>query len=188
MRRPLSDIRPFGPLFSDNSNISGIGQNGHVFKSDSDVERVANAVIRRTPAILKEAKYQGYFSTPSAYFDFSLPSSNPFTITRDYFSSSITANAETGNIKELSIRFPAVEATDVEIEDMQKFVERITPDIYRVRIQYQEHVDGDVPELHPHVHYSTARRGQEGPYLPDEALNLNRMIKAWYSQIDTLFN
>lgn len=180
MRRLFRSRRIFGPFIYSNTE-------SYVFRSDDDAKDVANKLASRTPVKIKRAEYMGFFDEPSIYIDLEIPSSHPRTKSRGYFSSSLSADAKSGNISDLSIRFPAIEVNDASLGDISMLLDNIVPSIYRTRVQVQDQVKGEIPEYHPHVHYSKAKRGSEGPYLPDEVLELNRMIKAWYSQVEQLF-
>lgn len=187
MLRPFRDKRPIGPfaeLIKLNETTSE-----QAFKTEEDIQRVAEQLVRRTPGIIRESKLNDFFEVPTFYIDFILPSNHPMTFSREHFSSSISAAAQTGNIREMSIRFPAIKVTDTNMDSVQEFTEDIAPEIYRVRIVLQDEVDDGEPEFHPHVHYSTKfRDGVEGPPLQEEARKLNRMIRQWYANVDQLFN
>jgi hypothetical protein len=180
MRRIFRSRRIFGPFIYSKTE-------SHAFTSDDDIRRVANKLVSRTPAKIKRVEYMDYFEEPSIYIDFEIPSSHPKTKLREYFSSSLTADARSGGISELSIRFPGIDVDDALLDDVTMLLDYITPSIYRTRVQIHDDIEGKKPEYHPHVHYSETKRGSSGPYLPDEVLELNMMIKAWYSQVEELF-
>lgn len=159
-----------------------------VISSESDVEEIGNRVLRRTPGRLTRHGYQGYFTTPGFSMQFLLPSRHPKTISRDVFTSSISGNAENGTISELSIRFPAIKRGDVEHDNLVDFIDDISDDSYRIRVPIQERVEGPEPEYHPHIHYSTKRRGiEKGPPIREEATVINKTIINWYSESSVLF-
>jgi hypothetical protein len=159
-----------------------------IFGSDEDVQRVIEQIVRDVPSEIRDADFMGFFEDPAIWSDFSLKSSHPQTIYRDIFSSSLRADAETGGIQELTIRFPAIAADVTDIESVERLLEDINPEgRYRVRVQEQEHTQSGDTEYHPHLHYSRKRRGEIGPPLQDEARALNRAIKGWYSGVGGLF-
>jgi len=179
MRRPLKDIRLIGPLIDYSSNSSNA-----VYQSDNDVEQTAQAIVRRTPAKVNRAVYQGYFSDPSINIDFNIPSASPYTLTREYHSSSVNARASDGKITEFSMRFPAVNSEYISKSDFDDFLSEISPDGYRQRID--EFNSGSILYYHGHIHYSAKRRGEKGPKLTDEVSKINSAIRQWYTRIDDL--
>ena len=156
------------------------------FESAEDAEDMLERLLRRTPGEIRRADYQGFFDTPNVFVDFLLPSTHPLTIGRDIFTSSFTVRASDGRIGEMSIRFPAIAVTDVDGDELQAFMETIAPETYRIRVQLQDEVDGPEPEYHPHVHYSSKRRGSKGPPISDELPKLNRMIRRWYADVGSI--
>lgn len=150
-----------------------------------DVHRVANRLVRGTPASVRSADYNGYFSDPTITIDFKIPSRSPRTADRNAAgNSSINAQADGGRITEASIRFPGVSPDRVDREALKAFVEKIAPDGWRVRVERHEPWGGDGEVmLHPHIHWSNTRRGELGPDVADAAGNINQMIKAWYDGI-----
>jgi len=181
MRRPLANKRPIGPVL-DYSDSNGSA----VYQSDEDVLKTAEAIVRRTPAEINRAEYQGYFSDPSIYIDFQIVSASPYTMTREYHSSSVSAKAQTGKMSEFSMRFPAISTEYISESSINEFIDSITPELYRVRVQRFELDENSY--YHPHIHYSKQRRGEYGPKLDDEAPRINSIIKQWYSGIDDQVN
>lgn len=179
MRRPFKDKRPVGPFITSTPDISS----PDAYESDSDAEEVAERIVRRTPATVNRAEYQGYFSEPSIFIDLNLPSSSPYTFDREYHSSSLSATAEDGRMSEFTLRFPAIDSRYISKSDLEAFVSSIAPDFYRVRIA-EFGVDEDTMYYHAHLHYSSKRRNEIGPPLNDQAPEVNRTIRQWYENIE----
>lgn len=179
MKRPLKDIRLIGPFIDYSSNPSD-----PVFESDDNVEQTAQAIVRRTPAKVNRAVYQGYFSEPSINIDFNISSASPYTVTREYHSSSVNARASDGKITEFSMRFPAVNSEYISKSEFHDFLSEISPDGYRQRID--ELNSKSILYYHFHIHYSAKRRGKKGPKLTDEVSKINSTIRQWYARIDDL--
>lgn len=177
MKRPFKDKRLIGPFIDYSSNSSD-----PVFESDNDVEQTAQAIVRRTPAKVNRAVYQGYFSEPSINIDFNIPSASPYTVTREYHSSSANARASDGKITEFSMRFPAVNSEHISRSEFDSFLSEISPDGYRQRTD-EFSSDGTL-HYHGHIHYSAKRRGEKGPKLTDEVSKINSTIRQWYARID----
>lgn len=166
--------------------VRGYSQNRDAFRSDSEVQRVAFQMLKETPGELREASFNDFFSDPIVFIDFFLPSANPGTITREHFTSSLTAGSEKGRISEMSIRFPAINVSDVDLDKLDDFIESIKSNPnYEVRTQVHDSIEegrGE-PEYHPHIHHSRKKTGIEGPPLKTEASKINNTIKEWYSGI-----
>lgn len=177
MKRPFAQLRPVGPLFSLRDNTA-------VYSSKNDIQRVAVQLTSRVPSRVSKVQYADFFENPSGIIDFVNPSTIPQTEQRDYFNSSLNVNCTTGNITEMSIRFPGIGTEYISEDEIEEFINEIKPDIYRTRIP----VDDSRDMYNPHIHYSAKKRGSEGPYLPDEISELNRTLKAWYNNIDGLFS
>lgn len=170
-----------GPLTQPSFN-----QNEPAFQDEEDVLKIAERIVRRTPGEIRQADFMGFFDEPTIFIDFFLPSDNFKTIDRNHFTSSLTARANNSRISEMSIRFPAIKISDIDQDKLQNFLEDVNPDpLFEVRIQVQELVDDEdqIPEYHPHIHFSKTKIGRFGPKLIDEAPEMNKMIRKWYSDV-----
>lgn len=173
--RPLSPLRVFGPFIEFNASK---------FTSDQDAEDINKLITQNTPAYAVNSDYLGYFDRPSLSIEFRIPSENEFTRTREHVTSNIMVDARSRRITEATIRFPEVETTAVELEPLNDFMETIVPDKFRARMD--RYAPGTRTFYYPHVHYSTTRRGDEGPLISTQVMGLNQMIKDWYDGIDEL--
>ena len=183
MRRPFADKRLVGPFL----NMQLSQSSSDVYKNNDDVQRAGDRIVSRTPATVKRAEYQSYFETPSIYIDFELPSASPYTMTREYHSSSLTAEASTGKMSEFTMRFPAVESEYISESDFIEFMDDIVDDFYRVRIDTFELAEG-IEYYHGHMHFSGKRRDKLGPVLEDEIPEINGTIRRWYTKINEVLN
>lgn len=179
MRRPFKDKRPVGPFITSTPDLSS----PDVYESDSDAQEVAERIVRRTPATVNRAEYQGYFSEPSIFIDFNLPPSSPYTFDREYHSSSLSATAQDGRIAEFTLRFPAINYEYINKSNLEEFVSSISPNFYRVRIA-EFKLDDEITYYHAHLHYSSRKRDEIGPPLNDQAPEVNRVIRQWYENIE----
>jgi hypothetical protein len=169
MQRPLSSLRPFGPFIQYNASS---------FTSDQDARDINEAITEGTPAEMSESVYQDRTDNPTLYISFEIPSENEITESRDMITSAITVSAESRRISEATIRFPKVSSRNASKSEITQFVKKISPDLYRVRIN--DYIEDGTQFYYPHVHYSTRRRGEEGPVIGTQVMKLNKMIKDWY--------